>query len=306
MEILDDTIERYRKIFGCEPQILVSAPARVNLIGEHTDYNEGYVLPAAINRMIIIVAGPRNNNTLHLHSIDFQTSGTVSLDSLSYNPQALWMNYVIGVASVLQNSGLKLHVMNLCIRGNIPIGSGLSSSAALETASAIVFNNIHGFSQNPAEFVKVAHRAETEFVGVQCGIMDQFVLMFGRSKNAIFLSVSALHSNNLDLFGRIMVQWHESLRDDYEVSCDELNTFVDIAINTRGVFGARMTGAGFGGSEICFVAENVIDDLVERIRSGYPRRADRIKTFYIAETKDGTSTMNILDGTAFVPAKMLQ
>ncbi|HLX13450.1 MAG TPA: galactokinase family protein, partial [Bacteroidota bacterium] len=175
MELAQDTIERFRSAFGMTPEVLVSAPARVNLIGEHTDYNDGYVLPVAIDRRIFMAATWRADRVLHLRSTDLRSEKKISLDSAAFDDHDLWTNYPVGAGMMLETLGVRLGGANLLIRGNIPIGAGLSSSAACCVASVLTFARLAKKKLEPLEIIKIAQRTETEFVGVQCGIMDQFV-----------------------------------------------------------------------------------------------------------------------------------
>ncbi|MFI5253356.1 MAG: galactokinase [Bacteroidota bacterium] len=380
MELLQDTIDRYRQVYGTPPDIVVSAPGRVNLIGEHTDYNDGFVLPVAIDRNIFIAAGRRKDPLLNLHSVDLLSSGIYPLESLHYDRDKRWTNYPAGVAKILQSKNHTISGANFCIRGNIPIGAGLSSSAAFCVGSAIIFSTLNELHLSPREIITIAQQAEMDFVGIQCGIMDQFIAVMGKKNKALFLdclslnfeqvqfpsnvsliicdigsrrelansaynqrhaecedavrqltkrypdltslrditieqfravesmlspvarkralhvisendrvvqSVVELKKNNLEEFGRLMIESHRSLKENYEVSSKELDAFVDIAITSKGVWGARMTGAGFGGSAICIVNNEMVDELVNRLRAEYPKRAGRSLTVYISTIEDG-------------------
>jgi len=384
MEIIADTIERYRRLFGTEPTIVATAPGRVNLVGEHTDYNDGFVLPVSIDRCIVIAAGPRSDDMLSLHTADLQASVSVPMSHLGGQADALWTNYPKGVAATLQSQGYRLRGANLCIRGNIPIAAGLSSSAALEVASALVFRELNNISLPAFRLIQIACAAERQFVGVHCGIMDQFVSVMGKKDHALFLdcrsldfsyipfpagvrlvicdtgvrrelarsaynqrraecenavreiaatlpdvhslrdvtmerfhaieesltpvsrkralhvisenarvirSVAAMQAKDLSALGTLMIQSHISLCDNYQVSSRELDAFVDIATATDGVYGARMTGAGFGGSVICLVDETRLDGLVDRIRLEYPKIAGRSLTVYLAFPGDGAALL---------------
>lgn len=384
--VTDDTIGRFRQLFGAEPDIIVSAPGRVNLIGEHTDYSDGFVLPVAINRRISVAAGKREDDTISLCSVDLDDRFSTTLDSIAYSRETGWVNYILGVMAQFQSAGHSLHGMNLCIRGNIPIGAGLSSSAALEVSAAMACQALNGIGISQSDIIALSQRAETDFVGVRCGIMDQFMSVMGKRSHAMFLdcrsmeyeriplpknfslivcdtgirrrlvdsaynlrqsecaeatralkgiypgvrslrdvsveefaevesklpltprmrarhvitenarvleAVRALREGNLDSFGRLMALSHASLRDNFEVSCRELDNFVDIALESSGVFGARMTGAGFGGSGICIVREEDVDSLVDRLRLEYPRRAGRSLTIYVVSTDDGVTVNDL-------------
>jgi galactokinase len=380
MDLIKSTIDYYRETFGAAPEVVAQTPGRVNIIGEHTDYNEGYVLPIAIDRSMVVAAGKRSDDLLSLMTVDMQASVQVPLSHLEYDPKNRWSNYVTGVAKILIDRGYRLTGANICIRGTIPIGSGLSSSAALEVASAIALATLNNLPLTMSEIIHIAHSAESMFVGVQCGIMDQFTVVRAQQNHALFLdcqsmeytqvpypknvqlivcdtgirreltqsgyngrhheckeavsiianeypgirslrgiswsqfqkidgkfpanlrkrtrhvisenqrvlqSVKAMQANDLASLGELMTESHISLRDDYEVSCPELDAFVDIAISLDGVYGARMTGAGFGGSAICLAAENKIDLLVDLLRSEYPRRAGRSLMVYLASPSNG-------------------
>jgi galactokinase len=384
MELTVDTIQRFRHLYGEEPEILVTAPGRVNLLGEHTDYNKGFVFPVAIDRQIIIAAGPRRDEMLSLHSVDFQHSLRIPLDKNTFDEGELWSNYPKGVARVFRDRGYLKTGANFCIRGNIPIAVGLSSSAAMEVASAIAFRFLDGVNLSALELALLAQQSEIEFVGVQCGIMDQFVSVMGKKGHALFLDcltmkheyipfpanvqlvicdtgvkrelarssynqrraecdeavrqlavrnpsvaslrdvspeefkdleraltlipakrarhvisenqrvlrgVRAMKNNDLDEFGRLMVESHASLKNDFEVSSRELDVFVDVATRVDGVFGARMTGGGFGGCGICIVAEDSIDELVDHLRTEYPRYAGKSLTVYLSAPEDGAAVM---------------
>ena len=395
MELLQDTIERYRKLHGEMPTVIASAPGRVNLIGEHTDYNDGFVLPVAIDRSIMIAAGKRTDGLLKLTSVDLLSSVTLPIDSLRYDDEKRWTNYPAGVVSLLKRKGLKVGGANLVIRGNIPIGAGLSSSAALSVASTLTFSILNDLNLPSLDSVRIAQETEMEFVGVQCGIMDQFISVMGKRGHAVFLdcrsleythisfpagvclvicdtgsrrelansaynqrraecedavrqlnkknreinslrdinmeqfqvlgsllspvarkrayhvvsenervrqSVAALKKNDVEAFGRLMKESHESLRNNFEVSSKELDAFVEIASSTEGVHGARMTGAGFGGSGICIVEKEKIDNLVSRLRSEFPKRAGRSLTIYISSIEDGASARFLKDIHPLKPA----
>ncbi len=381
MELIADAIERYRRRYGSEPEIVATAPGRVNLIGEHTDYNGGFVLPIAIDRKIVIAAGPRPDRLLNLHAADLQSSASIPLGA-AFDPDRLWSNYPAGVASVLESHGHSLGGANLCIRGDIPVASGLSSSAALEVATAVALTRLNGLPLTVGEIIAYSCEAESEFVGVGCGIMDQFVSVRGRSNHALFLDcqtldyeqvpfprgaqlivcdtgvrrevsrtaynqrrsecgeavrqirknlgdilslrdlsaelfrsvenrlnplarrrarhvvmendrvvrfVAAMKGGDLPEMGRLMTLSHISLRDDFEVSCPELDAFVEIANGTDGVFGARMTGAGFGGCAVCLVGEKFIDDLVEKVKTEFHRHAGRSFAIYLTTPSSGAA-----------------
>ena len=194
--------ERHFELFGSEPDGVYRAPGRVNLIGEHTDYNDGFVLPTPINRYLQVSARKRQDKKLNLYAIDFNEQAQHRLDKLSYDRENLWANYVLGVADVLQRRGYKLGGLDMCITGNVPIGAGLSSSAALETAVVRGFNELFDLGLGPVEAAYVGKACENDFVGVQSGIMDQFVSSLGEYGKALFIDCRSnehsLHSLSKD------------------------------------------------------------------------------------------------------------
>lgn len=192
MELVDAAAASFRDLYGNNPELVVAAPGRVNLIGEHTDYNDGYVLPVAIDRAIVIAAALRGDRTVRAHSLTFGESCEFDLDDIRPSDRWPWSNYTRGVAQILQGDNHALVGLDLCITGDIPIGSGLSSSAALEVASCLAFEAAGGFDLGPVARALLCRRAEREFVGVQCGIMDQFVCCLGREGHALFLDTRSL------------------------------------------------------------------------------------------------------------------
>lgn len=384
-ELLHGCAMQFRTIHGMDPEIMVRVPGRVNLLGDHTDYNDGYVLPAAIDRSIFIGAGRRPDEMLHLDAPDVRSSAVRNLGALAFDPENLWSNYPAGAAKMLQRKGLKIQGANLCIHGNIPIGAGLSSSAAVCVASTIALSILSGLHLSNRDIVLNALETETDFIGVQCGVMDQYIAMEGRRDHALFLDcrsyhrehvpfpahariticdlglrrslsdtaynlrgeecreavrllakfypgigslrdvtleqfeavaaslpsvyrkrvlhvlsenirvlegVKALYRNDLGSFGRLMTESHRSLCDNYEVSTKEMDAFVHIAMDVDGVYGARMTGAGFGGSGICLVKEDAIDELIFRIRAGFRRQAGGSIAIYTSSIEDGAEAFD--------------
>jgi galactokinase len=334
--------QHYQRAFGGPPARLVRAPGRVNLIGEHTDYNDGFVLPAAIEREVLMAAGRSDDASLEVISTDFRRRAAFDLSRLEPSATEPWANYVAGVAWALKEAGHSIGGARIALQSTIPHGSGLSSSAALELATALAFQGLFGLSIERPALAKLCQRAENEFVGMPCGIMDQFIAALGREGHALLLdcrsldyehvpvtgaalvmansgvrrelvdseyrvrrsqcesavaklaaalpgiralrdvssedlrgcahllspvelrrarhvvsenertlqAAAALRTGNLAQFGVLMVASHESLRDDYEVSCPQLDLLVELALKMPGVYGSRMTGAGFGGCTI--------------------------------------------------------
>ena len=183
--------ERFSLLFPGSDPLIVRSPGRVNLIGEHTDYNQGFVLPAAIDKAIYLAIGPRSDNRIHLFSIDLDQHFTCTLD-LPEPSAEHWANYLLGVVQQLQRAGHAPRGFNCVFAGDIPIGSGMSSSAALECATAFALNELFRLALDPLTMVRLSQRAENVFVGVQCGIMDQFASMFGRRDQVIRLDCQSL------------------------------------------------------------------------------------------------------------------
>ncbi len=181
--------DQFKKLYSSEP-LLFRSPGRINLIGEHTDYNEGFVLPAAIDKAIFIAAGKRNDNEIHLYSQDFNESFSTSLSDVK--PVKSWATYILGVVNQLQQAGYEVKGFNMVMGGDVPIGAGLSSSAAVECATAYALNELFGFGIEKMQMVKMAQKAEHEFAGVKCGIMDQFASMFGQKEHVMKLDCRSL------------------------------------------------------------------------------------------------------------------
>ncbi len=378
--LLEITIQEYCQAFGTEPDLVVSAPGRVNLIGEHTDYNDGFVLPVAINKRIYAAAGKRGDANISVRAADYDATVHTTLEGLKSRERELWGNYPKGVLFVLARAGHNLGGINLCLKGDVPQSAGLSSSAALEVATAFAAKELFHLKVDPLSLAKLCQQAENEFVGVNCGIMDQFTAVHGKKGYALQLDCRSLEfqfvefpaglslvvcdtgvkrqlasseynkrreecqrgvkelsfvvpgicalrdvkfsdflehenllnetvrkrcrhvidenrrvleaaadlkRNDLSDFGKLMYQSHLSLKNNYEVSCDELDAVVDIAAATEGVIGARMTGAGFGGSAVCLVAQESVEKLKSNLQERYPRLTGLQPGVYVCEIDDG-------------------
>ena len=180
--------EEFRQVYSSQEHIvIVRAPGRVNLIGEHTDYNGGFVLPAALGQEIVMAGERRDDREVSIYAENMAEHISFSLDKVEYDKNVLWANYPKGVISMLKEKGIELCGMNILVRGNIPIGVGLSSSAAIEVAAALIFKEVSEFSLSPVDMAKLCQRAENEFVGMRCGLMDQFICCLGKKGNALFL-----------------------------------------------------------------------------------------------------------------------
>lgn len=375
--------------YGAPPEIVVRAPGRVNLIGEHTDYNDGYVFPIAIDRSVLVAASPRTDRTVRLYAADFGRRTRFSLDHIVHSEGERWSNYQRGVATVLQERGFQLPGLDAAIASDVPIGAGLSSSAAVEVAMAVTWQALSGFDLERTELALLCQRAENTFVGVNCGIMDQFISALGREAAALFIdcrtlahepvplpdgvvvvimdtkvqrglagsayntrraeceegvrllrahlpAIEALRDVPPDLFqryadelpepvrqrcrhviyenqrvldaidtlrpgsatrqrgpaaifGELMNASHISLRDDYEVSCPELDAMVEAAWAAPGVVGARMTGAGFGGCAVALVEADQATTFSAQVAAAYESRTGITPSLYLCTAEAGAS-----------------
>lgn len=356
------------------------APGRVNLIGEHTDYNDGFVMPTAIDLATWISAVPRVDRKVRAFSENFAEEIEFDLDQPNPRAKGHWSDYVRGVAVMLEQAGYKLSGATLRIRGEVPLGSGLSSSAAIEVAAGYALMKNSGFHIDRNELAKLCQRAENEFVGMRCGIMDQFVSCCGEAGKALLLdcrslefkllplpeearvvicntmvkhdlatseyntrrtqceagvrhfararsnvralrdvtltdlelygsdlpstlyrrcrhvitenarvltAAGALEQGDLERFGHLMDESHRSLRDDYEVSCRELDLMVDLAGRVKGVYGARMTGGGFGGCTVNLVMAENVDELRRVVSEGYLAKTGLTPAIYVCSAVQG-------------------
>lgn len=378
-------IAKFKELYGDGGDIRAYfSPGRVNLIGEHTDYNGGHVFPCALTIGTYAVARKRNDNKLRFYSMNFDKIGVIesSLDDLVYNRANKWTNYPKGVMWALGKKGYQITCgFDLLYNGTIPNASGLSSSASIEVLTGTVMKDMFGFSMDMVEMSLICQFAENEFNGVNCGIMDQFAIAMGKKDHAIFLdtadlsyeyapvklqgmkiviantnkkrglgdskynerraecekaleelqevvgirtlgdlneeqfeqyksaikdsvrvkrakhavyenqrtirAVQALKDNNIDEFGRLMIASHASLRDDYEVTGEELNTLVEEFLKQEGVIGGRMTGAGFGGCAVSIVREECVDAFIENVGRAYEKKIGYAADFYVVEIGDG-------------------
>jgi len=213
--------KKYKELFNQVP-MLVRSPGRINIIGEHTDYNEGFVLPAAIDKAIYVAVGQRTDNEIHLYSVDFKEAYKVAISDLQ--PTETWATYILGVADQLIKRGYKIGGFNLVIDGDVPLGAGLSSSAAVECATVFALKELFALGIDRMEMVKIAQKAEHEYAGVMCGIMDQFASMFGKKDHVIKLDCRSLEYEYmpLKLNGYKLVLFNSNVK--HSLASTEYNT----------------------------------------------------------------------------------
>ncbi len=381
----DIIIKKFAEVFGdAEGAEAFFAPGRVNLIGEHTDYNGGHVFPCALTIGTYAVARKREDNKLRFYSMNFERLGIIesSLDNLEPDKEAGWTNYPKGVIWAFGEKGYKINCgFDILLNGNIPNGSGLSSSASVEVVTGYILSEMLGLGVSNQELALIGQFSENNFNGVNCGIMDQFAIAMGKKDNAIFLdtsdlsfeyapikldgakiviscsnkkrglgdskynerrteceealkaiqsgmginslgdldeeqfeqvksvikdedqrkrakhavyenqrtikAVSALKNNDIELFGKLMNESHVSLRDDYEVTGEELDTLVEEAWKVDGVIGSRMTGAGFGGCTVSIVKDEAVGIFIENVGKAYKDRIGYAADFYVVEIGSG-------------------
>ncbi|MCD4664193.1 MAG: galactokinase [Bacteroidales bacterium] len=379
---------KFNNLYGDNKETIHTfyAPGRVNLIGEHTDYNGGYVLPCTINYGTYLLIRKINDPMVKFKSLNFSMSAQVCMKMELSNVGKTWINYPLGVLREFQQKGFELPGFEILFSGNIPTGAGLSSSASIEMVTAFAFNELLEFNLDILELIKLSQHAENEFVGMKCGIMDQFAVGMGKKDKAIFLNcdtldyemvpfllkdysliisntnkhrkladskynerrnecenaleylrknkpvrnlselsldefksaeniipdsvvrkrayhvisenqrvldaVKALKSGEVEIFGQLMYDSHESLKKDYEVSCTELDVLVEEAVKVNGVIGSRMTGGGFGGCTVSIVKMDNIELFKSEVGKKYKERVGLEADFYEVEIGEGVRRLN--------------
>jgi galactokinase len=379
MSLRGQVIQEFKSRFDTPPGLVVRAPGRVNLIGEHTDYNDGFVLPMAIDRAIWIALRPRGDQYVVAHSLDFDRPAEFHLGSLK-KANAGWAEYLKGVAWALQETGHELRGWEGVVAGDVPVGAGLSSSAALEMATARAFAAVSDLAWDPPHMAKLGQRAENAWVGVNCGIMDQMISAAGVAEHALLIDCRSLETQAVPLplgtlavvldtatrrglvdsaynerraqceaaahyfgvpalrdvspeefearagqlsdpirrrarhvitenartlaasqamregdapeLGHLMDASHASLRDDFEVSSHELNVMVTCARRHPACYGARMTGAGFGGCAVALVRAEAAEPFATSTSADYQAETDIVPHVYICEAAAGAAVVS--------------
>ena len=365
--------------FNAPPTHIIRSPGRVNLIGEHTDYNDGFVLPMAIDRAIWMAIRPRDDEKVLLHSVDFPDPVELSLNDIQH--QDSWGEYVAGVAWALDKAGYKIAGWEGVMLSNIPIGAGLSSSAALEMAVAKAFSLAGNWYFDPPKLALIGQQAENEWVGANTGIMDQMIIASAEADHALMIdcrdlstqqiplprgtkiiimdtatrhshtdsgynerreqcetaaahfgvshlrdvtladfnlvageldvlpgkrarhvisenervlaAAEAMTAGDAEKMGKLMDASHISMRDDFEITNDELNIMVELAQSQFGCYGARMTGGGFGGCAVALVQDDVSDTFVENIRQSYSEKTGLTPEIYVCNASSGVEVILI-------------
>lgn len=386
----EELLKKFEEIYGSsEGARVYFAPGRVNLIGEHTDYNGGHVLPCALSIGTYVVAKKREDKKLRFYSMNYEENGVSegSIGDLKYRRSNGWTNYPIGILWTYQKKGYKIHQgFDMLLYGDIPSGAGLGTSASIGVALGLMIREMFEFDDiTNVDIALFGQYAENEFHGINCGIMDQFASAMGKKDQAIFLDTSdlryeyapvnmsdyaivianshkkrgafdakynerrleceralaelqsvvaiqslgeltpecyeqvkemivepvlvrraahavyenqrtinamkALKEGNVKEFGRLMVESHRSLRDNYEVTGKELDVLVEEALKTPGVIGARMTGGGFGGCTITLLKREYIETFIIEVGKNYTERTGYYADFYNVEIGDGARAL---------------
>ncbi len=390
MIMKEKLLKKFAELFGnADGASFYFSPGRVNLIGEHTDYNGGHVFPCALTIGTYGIARKRTDRKIHFYSMNLDHFGVVeaSLDELINQDAYGWANYPLGVVWAFQEKGHTLDTgFDMVIWGNIPNGSGLSSSASLEVLTGVILSSLYHITDlSMVDIALIGQYSENHFNGCNCGIMDQFAVAMGKKDNAIFLDTSTLHyeyapvklkdarivivnskvkhslvdsayndrrqectdalaalktvadietlgdltveefekykhvltdpvlekrarhavaenqrtieavaalkADNIARFGELMNQSHVSLRDDYEVSCEEIDILVDLAWKIPGVIGSRITGGGFGGCTVSIVENDAVDHFIRSIGASYKEKVGHEAEFYTVDIGEGAGEL---------------
>jgi galactokinase len=383
-DLRETVLAAFQQATGHAAEAAAHAPGRVNLIGEHTDYNEGFVLPAAVDRGVTLAARRAPGDIFTLHALDLQDRCSFARDALERDEAHPWASYFKGVVWALARRGVPVPACEAAVTGDIPQGAGLSSSAAYEVATVLLLQALSGFELSRLEIAKLAREAENGFVGVACGIMDQMASVFGEQGAALLLdcrslaretvaipsglavvvvnsgvrhslasseynqrraqceegarllgsslpnvgslrdvpaedlarllptlppvvgkrcrhvvsenarvhaAVAAMRAGDRARLKTLMAESHGSLRDDYEVSCPELDILVELALPLPYCHGARLTGAGFGGSTVNLVETAAVEPFCQAMLAGYRQRSGRTAEIHVFEPSQGARVL---------------
>jgi galactokinase len=374
----ESLIDTYRREFSANPDCIINSPGRVNLIGEHTDYNDGFVLPIAIDQQTTLVIGPNNSDQIHIKNISFNETINISLTDLKKGEDSSWHEYIKAIVWSLQEDKQKLIGFNAVMYSTLPMGAGLSSSASFLLALARAFSHTSGFMWKPKHMALLAQKAENKWVGVNCGIMDQMICAIGAKDHAVlidcldlefetisipkdvsivimdtmtrrelveskynerrtqceevadFFKVKALRNvtleelydnkdkldptsfkrahhvisenervlktaramqeHDINTIGELMNLSHKSLDQDFEVTNKELNEIVKIAQLQPDCYGARMSGAGFGGCAVALIKDTAIDDFCKEVKKSYLKITKIEPELYVTKANDGCNS----------------
>jgi len=384
----------FSQVFDRTSAVVVRSPGRINLIGDHTDYTGGLVLPMAIDMSTLVAGARRSDGDVHVYSDELSERVVIAVDviagtavgSSDVSGLAPWSRYVAGVAALLRNAGVEIPGVDVWIGSNLPLGGGLSSSAALEVGVGLAMLAITGAEMSPVELAELCRRAENDYAGSPCGIMDQLCCTSAQAGHALLIDCTTLQTRHIPLeladacivvldtgvrhsiagreyanrrtecaeglarlrrtdpsiqslrdvdrqrfdryaeelgefltprirhvvsendrvrrasvslesgdvatFGKLMLESHASLRDDFNVSCEELDAVVEIARSVDGVYGARMTGGGFGGCAVALVVEDAVPELEQHLRVLYDPGHDRPVKLRITRSADAARVVH--------------
>lgn len=381
--LVENITSVFKQKYNSSP-LLISSPGRINIIGEHTDYNEGFVFPAAINKNMYLAIARSNADFCSAYAYDNDESFDFKLDNIKSIKNGDWRNFVLGVVAEIQKKGKKVEPFNIVFGGDIPNGAGLSSSAALENSIVFGLNEVFDLQLTKSEMILISQQAEHNYVGVRCGIMDQYASMFGLPNHALLLDCRTIedepykidskeyqfilintnvsHSlvdaeyndrrlvcekiaallhvpflrdateedlfkiknqvsnddyqkalyiiqenkrvlkaakmikeNNLEALGNLLFEAHDGAKNQFKISCEELDFLVNQAKRNPDVLGARMMGGGFGGCTINIVKNKHVSEFVQTILKAYKAKFDIEASVYFIKLSGGTHVINHID-----------
>lgn len=380
-KLVEETRRIFKEKFGAEPQALAAAPGRLELMGNHTDYNDGYILSLAIDRYVVAAARKTKGAEASIYSAELNQTENFDVKNIKKNPEAKWANYPKSVVNQMEKHDLKVGAFQMAVHSSLPLGSGVSSSAAFLVSSALCLESLFGHEQEKMDLAVMCWTAERHFVGANNGLLDQFSSVFGKKGHALFLdcrtrehdaikiascdlmaaicqtnvqhsvaegeyqirrkecdaATEFFHSKNRSIaalrdvsgadldrwgkeldpvllrrvrhivgenervlkgkkllaagrlleFGQLMYQSHKSSVNNFENSCEELDAMMEIARSVDGVWGARLSGGGFGGSVIALIKSSGAQDLREDIMEKYPKRTGKQPDVFFCKIADG-------------------